>query len=514
MRLRTRGAARGDPSFRSNFGYKTMWLNHGACALMALALVASESDQHVETWALVPVDTDPREGDAEAEDAVQIRHFVDGAKPLLRLSGIPGKQVLEHIITGEIVSLPTPADGSSWHLAESNGWGYTKADRESTWANDVLQTTLWKSDGDLYLETQSNEGREPVTVWLDDALKRFTTSFLSWQAGPGYQVVPRLSMVKSAVPRGGAIHFFNLADVQAAASFTSKLPKSARWIARSMPRWLELCATFGIPSLHFLDPVSGTDSISLRVAGTHVSSYALVVVLLNGSANMKDAYDRGRCMDVLRGFFKVVVGDGHLFLQPHRRTTAANIYGDGDVILEVRNGMFHGNASAIMEPDIKKILGTDVITTLHALFASPTSPNWLVREIIFGLGFLCEHKCTDSEWPTDPLLCLTRQGTRTRADRCVRQAIGDLEMKEVRNQHRAGKFLAVLGFKNLSHRSGLDAEYMGRYLASLRAESDEQWSFAISGDKSRGSGRDWISGTVTPYNCRIGCGNGAQGENY
>ena len=106
------------------------------------------------------------------------------------------------------------------------------------------------------------------------------------------------------------------------------------------------------------------------------------------------------------------------------------------------------------------------------------------------------------EWPSDPIHCLTRMGKCRRVSRHFRQILGELPISVIRNQNRASKFLGCLGFGSASSRSWVDIAYMRRYLLSLRKANDGCLSYAFSADKSRGSGRDWLSSSCRGYESR------------
>ena len=76
-------------------------------------------------------------------------------------------------------------------------------------------------------------------------------------------------------------------------------------------------------------------------------------------------------------------------------------------------------------------------------------------------------------------------------------------MVVVRNQYRASKMLSVLGIAG-GHRAWVDSAYMRRYLLALCMSCGDASSFAFASDKSRGSGRDWLSCMSMPFEQKVG----------
>ena len=117
---------------------------------------------------------------------------------------------------------------------------------------------------------------------------------------------------------------------------------------------------------------------------------------------------------------------------------------------------------------------------------------------VCGFGRSIEAACERHEWPTNPLKCLTAGGGRRNCSTYVRQALQELPMSVVRNQYRATALLRHLGFGIAAHRSWVDQKFMRQYLFSFRARVIGS-SYAYASDKSRGAGKDWLSGNMGTY---------------
>ena len=115
-------------------------------------------------------------------------------------------------------------------------------------------------------------------------------------------------------------------------------------------------------------------------------------------------------------------------------------------------------------------------------------------------GLSVEATMQYREWPQDALkvMILNAGGRFQKITASERDAIGNLPMSIARNSYRAGKLLKVLGLKGI-HRNVLDHQFCRRYLFALRLNTYGATSFSIGSDKSRGSGKDWLSSVVMPY---------------
>ena len=88
------------------------------------------------------------------------------------------------------------------------------------------------------------------------------------------------------------------------------------------------------------------------------------------------------------------------------------------------------------------------------------------------------------------------------SNKFVRQAMQDLPVSVVRNQYRASKLLRHLGFGIAAHKGWVDQNYMRQYLFNFRG-SCTGTSYAYCSDKSRGAGRDWLSGNLGTFESKI-----------
>ena len=74
----------------------------------------------------------------------------------------------------------------------------------------------------------------------------------------------------------------------------------------------------------------------------------------------------------------------------------------------------------------------------------------------------------------------------------------------VRNASRAGKLMQRMGF-GYSWRTWSDVSYMRRYMVAIRSQMEKTRSVGYSSDKSRGSGKDWLSGSCIGHEVKRIC---------
>ena len=103
---------------------------------------------------IAPLDDDGAITAVPDEEPYPVPHFAAGSTPLVRLVNFEDVQILEHLLTGEIVQVKPPAPGHRWTLAESNGWIYLDAGGRAPacWANGLFSLAVFRSGLDLYCE--------------------------------------------------------------------------------------------------------------------------------------------------------------------------------------------------------------------------------------------------------------------------------------------------------------------------------------------------------------------------
>ena len=253
-----------------------------------------------------------------------------------------------------------------------------------------------------------------------------------------------------------------------------------------------------MPASHLLKPHSYEGhALSLSLAQWHVSAFGLILVLCNGGCEMKDAYDRGRCKDLLNGIFMNLVGDFSIMLKPFEYPDLQCSLADGDEFRVIQRRVVAGPAQPSHHA-LASILGKDIVDVLLEAYRARKESPWLLRKIVSCVGWAIEVHHSDKQWPTNVGKCLQVGIKRKRQERSVKQAIGDLPMAVVRNQWRAGKLLSALGFSGFSHQAWVDTAYCRRYLFALRLGMPSL-SYSHTCDKSQGSGKTWLSGVVFGY---------------
>lgn len=433
--------------------------------------------------------------DVDAEPT-PVSHFSQGLPPVIRLYSFGGRQRLEHLISGEVVVLEPP--DAKWVLEHSNGFGFLKAHgRDSVWVDSLLQTTVWNHNGSVYLETESADGADATCVWLSDVVAKFVSHYSSWPATVNGDVsrVGRLEYIRLSVPRDGVKTLFNLKDVQFAAEFETPFCASSRWFMNMQRAWETLLSAVGVPPSHLMRPTSGTGVGSLRVHAWHGSATALILILLKCIVDGKSDNDKIRCRRLLFGFLCNFLPPASDFLVAEYEPATPQTPPCYGVRLVVHN--FVITCDNVDTPALRRIDNFRLDKALEVAFSNRVRCGWLLSSLVVRVSDLVDLHLEDHAWPSDPLKCLTDAGKCKRLDRQIRQVVGELPMAVVRNQHRAFKLMKALGLAGIHH-TWVDAAYMRRYLVALR-QGMPSLSYAITADKSRGSGKDWLSG------CIIGC---------
>ena len=433
--------------------------------------------------------------DAAVSEPTQVRHLAPGSTPLVRLIRAGNSQRLEHVVTGEMVTLVAPPGrGNAWAIREQDGWGYLEAaETPPVWVNDILRSTLWRVPHGLYIQTSQENGDEPLTTWLDDLNREMLRQYASWPGTSNYQQMPRLSIVQYLTARDGATVFLSVRDVQDALGLSCKYGGTT-WRSKNRGAWEHLLQALGIPTSHLVIPSSGVTASSLAVDSTFVSAYAVALILCNGAENMKSADDRLQCARMLRGICENMLTDTTFFVQPGCNSTPERRLSAGEEVAIVDHVLRLPGATGI--PELSAVNGAHLWDALRVAFAKRSRSVWFLSSLVVGFGASLELAAKDYQWPTNPLQCLSRAGRRRRCDNLVRQAVMDLPKNVVRNAYRATTLLRQLGFGVAAHRAWVDAHFMRRYFWSFRStvRGGVSWSYAC--DKSRGAGRDWLSGNL------------------
>ena len=141
---------------------------HGQLAGFTSCAMTSE----ISTVALAPPDPDitmatydplvPINPGLVVSNYEPIRHYVNGSDPLVALTTIYGKQVLEHLMTGEAVQVDND-DGPLWKLNWHDGYGFLArpgdGDNEAQmmWVSKALLGSVWTNCDKIIVETMIDE---------------------------------------------------------------------------------------------------------------------------------------------------------------------------------------------------------------------------------------------------------------------------------------------------------------------------------------------------------------------
>ena len=406
---------------------------------------------------------------------------------MLRLYRCGGVQRLENLLTGEVVDLEAFELGS-WSLRHCPlGHGYVEAGGKQVWANVLFKQVLYNCEEGIYMQVET-PGGDVLTEWLSDARLKYSSSYASWSPSNEHCGVPKLTIVSLAAPAGnGRQRFLNLCDIQEALDFKSSYDRTHKWFSKSVGTWERLLAEHGCDPSELVRPLVGDQQGELCLQKWHASSAATLLILVHHASHMKEEEDRARCRQMLRGLLV------HL-LEASSFQMEVDISGDGvQCQLEVQD--FVVRRVQPQHRHVSRICNMFLGDALLYLFELKLS---VFRDLLKAMALQVDRSFTGAEWPQDPLKCLTPGGARRRIERGVRQALGELPMSVARNQYRAGKLLSRLGVSG-SHRSWVDIAFMRRYILGLRRSCGQSSSYCLASDKSRGSGRDWLSTAVLAH---------------
>ena len=423
----------------------------------------------------------------EEEGDLPLRHYRAGAPPMLRLYRCGGVQRLENLLTGEVVDLEVVEPGP-WSLRHCpEGYGYVEAGGKQVWANVLFKQVLYNCEEGIYMQVET-PGGDVLTEWLSDARLKCSSSYASWAPSSEHCGVPKLTIVSLAAPAAnGRQNFLNLGDIQEALDFTSAYARTHKWFSKSVGTWERLLAEHGCDPSELVRPLVGDQQGELCLQKWHGSSAATLLILVHHASHMKEEEDRVRCRKMLRGLLVHLLEASSFQMNVHISGDAAQCQMEVQdfVIRQIHPPHRHCARMSNM------FLG-DALVHLYQLKVS------VFRDLLKAIALQVDRSFAGAEWPQDPLQCLTRGGARRRIERGVRQVLGELPMSVARNQYRAGKLLTRLGVAG-SHRSWVDIAFMRRYLLGLRRSCGESSSYCFASDKSRGSGRDWLSTAVLAH---------------
>ena len=239
---------------------------------------------------IAPLDDDGAITAVPDEEPYPVPHFAAGSTPLVRLVNFEDVQILEHLLTGEIVQAKPPAPGHRWTLAESNGWAYLDAGGRAPacWANGLFSLVVFRSGLDLYCEPVGADELEKqvAPVWLDEVRIKFNTHFASWPRDGVHHECSRLAHIVMDSPRCGVRVFFDLVDMQKYLSFSTKYGSGNAWVRKQKPKWEVLLEELNMDPLHLMRPAVGPRADEISIRTWHASFVAVLVILLHSSTTM------------------------------------------------------------------------------------------------------------------------------------------------------------------------------------------------------------------------------------
>ena len=423
-------------------------------------------------------------------------HRGPGLWRLVRLFWYRGEQILQHSVTGERCILPSAA--GPWRLFSEGEWCYVKDSQGRVeYVTDLLSSSVWQHEGELYIQSINLHG-VVVTTWVSEAISKHSRHYASWRANKIDVSVPRLAHNIYEVPRDGARVFIDVADAQAVLGFCTKYAASREWLDKASKTWLRKAADFDIPASHFIHPLFDGGG-PLGVGKMHVSSKAMVWILLHGSVTMKDQYDRGRCLRFLRSFLNRFVPSLDVTFVEGEMTFNGDPINEASGYRFTHDGDKFAAAEGFPPPCLRLLHGHDLTGAVERAWALRERNAWVIVQLLGAIGLAVDTQLSESRWPTDPLKCLTSRGGLRPLCLHSKAALANLPMAVARNTYRANKIMKVLGFKAATHNHLVDHAWCRRYVYASRKNNHEATSWGISNDKSRGSGKDWLRGVILPY---------------
>ena len=420
-----------------------------------------------------------------------VPHFTTGLAPLVSVYKLNGEQHLEHRMTGEVVNLKTQDD----KLCNHGGFGFLKGTNSNCqWVNDIFKKSLWKIDGELAVKMPGHGGEGEVVQWLTEVRTNHEYTYASWEACSASPCkVGRLQVITYEVQRSGATVFLKIADLQRAAQFKTKFPASPEWVAKSMYRWTQWADAVSIPRDHIVRPCDLADG-NARVEKPHMTIATTLLIFSKGAGIMREYDDRVKCMQVVRSTAANFIGKD---FEIHLQRGIGNVPVEGGVPFRVRDLHVEACDGCLRELVGRPFEGA-LLSFLNVGKFLPYAP-----QLFQQLHILAEAANRILQWPSDPLLCLTPLGARSRCDRRIRTAVSLIPSSTARNAFRCGAIARRLNLDVPMHKSWVDNAYVKRYIMAFRKASEPALSIGLQFDKGRRSGADQMRGKYMSYEGRI-----------
>ena len=392
---------------------------------------------------------------------IPVKHHVPGSDSLISLTTVNGRQVLQHLMTGEAVELPQDEHGL-WKLKTTQGFGYLSCSGdEDAWVSGLLEFSVWSVEGRLLVKTETDNGQ--IAFWYDEMQEKKNTSYASWKASHDYnKPVAHLDVVEFSKPRDGASVFLNLSNLQTSSDFITKFTRSAQWISRIKPKWLEDFADCGLSADHLYRPVVGSTAAGVRLDHHHASVVGVLVIFALSNQNIKTPQDRQACAAIFKGVLENFIGNS--FEIP------LSDYAEGD---DPTTSSYDLAYLKVENWKIQKLnrhwevhTGDDFFVFFQFILSlrGPARKQFLCK----GLLRLAEASAQLMSWPKDPLLCLSGNAGKRAATRHLRAAMLELSVTDSRNAHRTSKLLKRCGFSVPTHKNWADSAYCKKYIFSSR----------------------------------------------
>jgi hypothetical protein len=425
-----------------------------------------------------------------------VQHLPRGRDPLVILTKVGNKQILEHRLTGEVVELAPGHAGSTWVL-ERGDCGFAFISNEfapARWVNDILAKSVWLADGDLIVKTSVADSPCEIVEYFKDVSKLCKLSYASWPGGDGQFVMPLIAIVAFDVPRDGATTFLNLKHIQDSANFKAKYPRSTQWFNKQRSAWLEMFERCGMSPLHLYKPVAGDTVDAVRLDNYHCSVAAAIAILAYSSRKMQDVGDRHACLSLSLGIianligtsFELQVDDSRFEIVKHGNVVqSTHTIKVSNLVVEICTiHAFGGCVGLRIDNFLQNVLD------MHPRFCS---------QVFTSLGRLAEIAARETDWPSDPLVCLTTCGHRRPSTRHLRLVMNEMPTKHARNAYRGCATLKRVGLNVPLHRAWADAAYARRYIVAMQYAMSTPLSYGLTFDKGRRTGKDWLRGVVVAF---------------
>ena len=430
-------------------------------------------------------------------------HWTPGGTKLVILhKKFDGHHVLEHLLTGERVELPT---GFDWELSFDHGWAYVGgAGAPTTWCTKLFTRSCWptKDSPDLFVaERYQVEGVQRIrTFWLSELRAQRSPHYVHWRFDDLDRHMSSLLVLTVFPARDHAHLFWLLRDVQQAAKFSTQFCASSKWLQKSTSRWMSGYVAAGFSCEHMLRPYSNFENAKDdgEAFSWSASTCFFLYILARCASEMTSTDDRRALMHLFIGFARTVLPDCEFFLRPGEAAQMGHLFERGVSISVRRNCIYFDALIGSVLSD--ELFGKDVSLFLVHVYRLRSSHPWALAQVISQLSCIIEDCFDGADWSTSSMSSAVRASViddgvrkkRRRIDPSLKRDLASLDGTKAKNGYRVSFVAQSLGLAIPKHDSKTDKRLNSTYLWAIRRQCELQSDYSLQLDARRIAGKDYL----------------------